>query len=384
MNVSKEEYVKRRHHRQIYQDANGRWSTYIDEENNRTRKLIRKSSYNKLLDYLYQHYKQEEKKNDYSNMTLNRLYPMWIDNKKLHGIAEATILKYNTDWKGHYQNSSIIKKPIKSFTKNELDDWAHKMIRDNNMTRKDYINVSTIIRQMLDYAIELEIIDRNYMHEIRIESRMFKQVRKKPSETQVYSQEELSRIKEVALNDLNNKKLIHKLSPLAVVFMFSTGMRVGEVCALKYEDIVSGYIHVQRTIVRDLHDVKEETKGAEGDRWVPLTKEAERIISKSIEVQKQLGLGKCKYVFSSDGNYLREQIINERLKRYCKTLNIPYRSSHKIRKTYISTLIDGGVNINTIREIVGHRDEKTTLNCYCYDRLARDERRELIDKVLNS
>ncbi len=116
---------------------------------------------------------------------------------------------------------------------------------------------------------------------------------------------------------------------------------------------------------------------------MPLTKEAEKIISKSLEVQKQIGLVKCKYVFSSNGTFLREQVINERLKRYCKLLEIPYRSSHKARKTYISTLIDGGVNINTIREIVGHKDERTTLNCYCYDRLAKDERRELIDSILN-
>ena len=47
--------------------------------------------------------------------------------------------------------------------------------------------------------------------------------------------------------------------------------------------------------------------------------------------------------------------------------NIKYRSVHKIRKTVCSTLIDSGININTVREIMGHSDEETTLRNYTLD-----------------
>jgi len=67
--------------------------------------------------------------------------------------------------------------------------------------------------------------------------------------------------------------------------------------------------------------------------------------------------------------------LNDILKRYCKNAGILYRSSHKMRKTYISKMIDGDVNINTIREQVGHRSEQTTYQSYCYDRSTDEEKR---------
>ena len=69
--------------------------------------------------------------------------------------------------------------------------------------------------------------------------------------------------------------------------------------------------------------------------------------------------------------------------KYCKDVDILPRSSHKARKTVISTLIDNGVNINTIREMLGQMDEKTTLGNYCFDRKDKNERHRLINKALS-
>ena len=69
--------------------------------------------------------------------------------------------------------------------------------------------------------------------------------------------------------------------------------------------------------------------------------------------------------------------------KYCKEIGIKLKSSHKARKTYISTLIDAGVNINTVRELAGHTDEQTTLHNYCFDRSERSERAARIEKALS-
>ena len=46
--------------------------------------------------------------------------------------------------------------------------------------------------------------------------------------------------------------------------------------------------------------------------------------------------------------------------------------------------MDGRVNIDTIREMAGHADERTTLNSYCYDRNNVDERIAQIEEALAS
>lgn len=65
-------------------------------------------------------------------------------------------------------------------------------------------------------------------------------------------------------------------------------------------------------------------------------------------------------------------------------MNIPYRSPHKIRKTAISSMIDGGMNINTIRKFVGHEDERTTYSNYCYDRRTSEQVLNQLENALGN
>lgn len=66
--------------------------------------------------------------------------------------------------------------------------------------------------------------------------------------------------------------------------------------------------------------------------------------------------------------------IQKAFTTYCRELKILKRGPHKARKTYISELLDYGVNINTVRAIAGHKDEHTTFNNYCFDRKTKSER----------
>ena len=71
------------------------------------------------------------------------------------------------------------------------------------------------------------------------------------------------------------------------------------------------------------------------------------------------------------------------LEDLCDYAGVDNKSNHKIRKTYISSLFDSGVNINTIREQAGHEDEKTSLNNYCFDQKDVSEREKELEKAAN-
>ena len=60
------------------------------------------------------------------------------------------------------------------------------------------------------------------------------------------------------------------------------------------------------------------------------------------------------------------------------------KSFHKVRKTYISALIDSGININEIRKAVGHTDERTTYGNYCYNRAGKQETTVAFENALVS
>ena len=276
----------------IKQGKNGRWTTYVYDENYpKNRRQIAKSSEEKLHEALYNHYCGIEEGKPQNEMTLETLYPRWLEFKSLHTDAPTYITRIGNEWKKHYEGTNIVKVPVTKLTKLMLDEWAHRLIKNNNMSKKQYYNCTVIMNQALDYAVDLEVIEKNPFKAVKIDGkRMFRHERKKASETQIYTRSEEAQLKRMAWDDFENRVKVHQLSPLAVLFQFETGVRIGELVALRYDDVNGRYLHVQRMWRRDAKEIVEHTKGTYGDREVILTSEALRIIESAWKRQEELGV----------------------------------------------------------------------------------------------
>ena len=91
----------------------------------------------------------------------------------------------------------------------------------------------------------------------------------------------------------------------------------------------------------------------------------------------------CRIVrLANDGEPCGYTPTRELYDKYCNKLGIIKKSSHKARKTYISSLLDGNVNVNSVREMAGHRDERTTLSNYYFDRSSDEEKKKMIEAAL--
>ncbi len=365
--------------------SSGRWQTYVQDDTQKSgRKKLVKSTEEKLNIALYEHYKELERSNSLSAITIEKLYPDWKEYKALRTTAQNYIRRINNDWKHYYINTEIIRIPIAKLNKFVLSNWAHTLIRNNNMTKNQYYNSTIIIRQILDYAVDLQIIENNPFSLVKIDGRrLFRQIKKKPNETQVFSKEELNFLHSMALEDfLSNTRLKYRLAPLSIIFQTLTGLRLGELCAVCYNDITGDYMTIERMYRPETGEIVQHTKGYE-DREVYLTPEAKKIIRVAKEYQEEHGLNNKGYIFSCDSSPLSGRAVNGLYRKYCDKMDTIYKSSHKARKTFISALIDGNVNINTIRECVGHADERTTYNNYCFDRHTKSEREQLIELALS-
>lgn len=360
-----------KHPYRIYQGKDGRWRTYVrDESNSYGRKLIVKQTRRELEMCLCDFYESYSN----SNMTLEELYPEWIEHKSLR-VAPTTIGMYHSTWKRYYQGESIISVPMRVLGKLDLDDFIHRKIREHEMDAHKYANFMTILNQGLDYAVDKGIIAKNPVRDVTVDRRrVLKPELKKPDQTQVYSPKEQEAIFKIAWDYFDNKKhYVHQLVPLAVMFMFLTGLRVGEACAIRYDDVKGNTLTVSRFYRGRYDEIVDHTKGTFGDRNVILIPKALELIETAKRFQIENGLPSDGYIFSMDDKPVDGEALKKAFGRYCKQAGIPNKSSHKARKTYISTLIDSQVNINTICQQVGHRDPRTTYRSYCYDRSTSDE-----------
>ena len=378
------------HQYKITQGKDGKWRTYLpDSSRKNNRRQIKKATREKIEEEVVKYYRQQEQKKE---LTLEELYPEWLKYYSLHTGATGTVKRVTSDWKRFYQNDKLIKKPISKITKMEVDVWVHEMVKHHKMTKTCYYNMSMILRKMMNYALEMEYIPCNPFDGVKVDSKLFHQKKKPANETQVYTEEEEKALVEEAWKDYFENPDI--TTPLAVILLFYLGVRVGELVALKDTDIHGNMIEIEcmeRRVFQsedgiEYHQVDrqvvETTKTPAGNREIPVVKEAMKIIEIAIETGHRLGYEKDFYLFTNEGKRITDSAVRCRVEKYCKHLGIACRSPHKIRKTYISKLIDLGISINTIREFAGHVDEKTTYHSYCFDRKTKDQTYQELEKKL--
>ena len=152
----------------------------------------------------------------------------------------------------------------------------------------------------------------------------------------------------------------------------NTGMRIGEIGALKYKDIKSNDILVQRslTMSEDGHlIIGEEPKTEAGKRTVPINDDVRKVL----ERQKTLNeYKKDSNVINMDellftgpyGGLLRDQSININIKNICEKIGIEVFTVHAFRDTFATRAIENNMNPRTLQAILGHSDYGMTMNLY--------------------
>lgn len=348
----------------------------------------------KIIDFYLEQEKQEEAQKEQERLsTLRSIYPLWLKIKGLETTATSYIRRIDNDWNAYYINDPIVDADIRTFTKASLKEWALIKIREKELVKTQYYNMSMIIRQCLDYAVDHELIPLNPYNQFTVDKKLLKKVKQPEDGTQVFLTNERPLIECEAWSDFKEKGCT---SALAIPLAFQLGVRLGELVAIKETDISPDgkYLHIQRMVQKQEQqrpdgswyparwEAVEHTKSSAGDRMIYLTAEARRIIKTIIDSNKENGFYDDGFLFIHGGKRINPRAVDTRIRKYCDHINISSKSTHKIRKTYISSLLDGGININEIRKQVGHEDERTTLKNYCFNRKTSIENESDMENAL--
>lgn len=348
----------------------------------------------KIIDFYLELEQNEKNQKEQERLsTIRSIYPLWLNIKGLETKATSYIRRIDNDWNAYYSTDPIIDLDIRTFTKAILKEWALNKVRDKGLTKTQYYNMSMIIRQCLDYAVDHELIPLNPYNQFTVDKKLLKKVKQPEDGTQVFLTNERPLIECEAWSDFEEKNCT---SALAIPLAFQLGVRLGELIAIKETDISSDgkYLHIQRMVQKQERqrpdgswyparwEAVEHTKSSAGDRTIYLTEEARRIIKVILESNKENGFYDNDFLFIHDGKRINPRAVDTRIRKYCDHINISSKSTHKIRKTYISSLLDGGININEIRKQVGHEDERTTLKNYCFNRKTSVENESDMEKAL--
>jgi integrase/recombinase XerD len=138
--------------------------------------------------------------------------------------------------------------------------------------------------------------------------------------------------------------------PLAMLLMVSTGIRVGELCRLRIEDLSP-----------DAGSIRIHGKGSR-DRIAYISDVALRQrLRHSVEQRREYG-GSCRSLFvNRNGLPMRPQSIRSRLRRHASEIGLSRRvTPHMLRHTAATLLIETGVDIRFVQRLLGHSSIATT------------------------
>ena len=207
-----------------------------------------------------------------------------------------------------------------------------------------------------------------------------------PANHEEHKMEVLSRQDEKKIIDYLEQNFTFK--NLGIIICLSTGIRIGEICALKWEDIdiENGFIKVSKTLQR-IYLVDEEIKTTKlivdkpktknSFREIPLSSDLIRIVKPIMKV-----VNKNYYILTNEEKPTEPRTYRNYYKNLMKKLNIPLIKFHGLRHSFATRCIESNCDYKTISVLLGHSNITTTLNLYVHPNF--EQKKKVINKMLKS
>lgn len=271
----------------------------------------------------------------------------WLKNVKLNR-KYSTYVKYETIYHCHIQ---------KTF----FDDQFTGMTSSQIQSKVNSMEVSDTTRQSIFMVIKQIFHYAENQYSFPAPSISCSTARSRPYFLKIMSRAEQARLMQFLCSDMD-------ISKAGIYLCLSTGLRLGEVCALKWEDIEKsrGLLHVNRTVQRIKYSegpvktmlLETTPKNDSSKREIPISDTLLAILS---EFQKD---GQ-EYLLQQD-RPMEPRTYQNHFKRYLEEIDVPNYNFHILRHTFATNCIDNGMDIKSLSEILGHSNVQITLNRYVH------------------
>lgn len=297
----------------------------------------------------------------------------WLLEKKDY-IKESTYANYSNNIFNH-----IIPK-LGNYYLNELN---HKVIqdfllelskngrKDNNggLAEKTIKDITIIIKGSIKKGINEDKIKH-------IELTFNYPKDNKENKLYVLTKREQNKITNYVLENINSRNI-------GLLISLYSGIRIGELCALKWEDVdfKKNCLTINKTIQRVY--IKDKNKNiSKVIITTPKTKNANREIpinKEFLEILKKVKSDKQHYILTGNEKYIEPRTYRKYFNKVLDELKIKHFNFHSLRHTFATNCISLGVDYKTVSELLGHANVNITLNLYVHPRYS--QKKKCIDLV---
>ncbi len=296
-----------------------------------------------------------------TNTKYNEILTAWLQLSRT-SVKESTFAKYFQIIDSHirpalgqFPLSKISTQLVESFIQQQL--LAGRLDGKGGLSPKTVTDMLTIIKESMGYARDNEIAVICNLQKIT--------VKKKEREMRVLTPMEQEALVRVLLDDMDQCKF-------GVMLSLYTGIRIGELCALQWENLClpSATLKVRKTMQR----IQDKNVGATSKTKVIITGPKSQCSIRDIplpvfvlDLARQFEGSPKAFVLSGDkGRYIEPRTMQNRFKQYIRDSGIADANFHSTRHTFATRCVEVGFDIKTLSEILGHANVNITLNRYVH------------------
>ena len=309
-----------------------------------------------------------------------------------YDICESSYARYESACDAHIFKERIANKSIDQITSAEVNEFF-RCDHIATLCTSTLSAITVILKKTFIHSKELGYRKDNPMEFVCVS---YKRVKQPKKQKQFVKGDEVQRIARLVnvYCELSITSPRYRIAPIFMVMLY-TGLRIGEALALKESSIdrEKRIIYVSKQLLyvqkRDKNlnrlsgsVIEKEPKTPSSDREVLLTAQAEYWIDRMIEMNSHFDKYDSEYIFVNKfGRVPSKGSVNEFWKQTLNSLGIQYCTPHKLRKTFITVLINNGVNIADVANLAGHKHKTTTINTYLVSEFDNEDSEKLVDNM---
>jgi integrase len=294
------------------------------------------------------------------------LVEKWYKNVKL-SVKESTYATYYVKVYNH------IIPELGNYSANDItDDIIGTFITDllkKGLSEKTVTDIFVVVKSIIKYGkLSCDLS--------KIKIRKGEKCDK--NEMRVLNENELSKLTEKLLNNINYIKL-------GILISLYTGIRIGEICALQWGniDFENGVIKIRRTMQR-IKDIDKSTgKSTKIIITSPKSESSIRDIPIPAEIlpylQSLAVTDASAYVLTGTKQFVEPRTMQNHFKRIIVEIEIVHANYHSTRHSYATRCIEYGVDAKTLSLILGHSHVRITLSLYVHPSL--QQKKDAMSKV---
>ena len=371
--------ILKQHPYSIWEGKNGYWYTYFQPDEECKRKLVKKKTQKDLEDMLVKLYCGTDEKR---NITFGEMYYKWREMQdKL--VSDNTISKYDTDYQRYFANQEFTNLEIERITEETVKVFICKTVKEQTLCKKACKTLFGYVKNVIKSALINKVLYENPIE--YLEAKQFYKYcteKKKSPEQRVVSDFDMKRLYERFQKDYDRKP--DYIPTYAVELATLTGMRVGELSALKWEDIHETYIFISKSEKYNRIEKKyyiDQTKNKE-DRKFPVSEEIRNLLDRVKKAEIRSGYV-CEWVFANQNGRIHAPVISSCLKNKCRQIGMEEKGIHAFRRTVNSKMRCSGVPATVAASLLGHTEEVNE-NYYTYDVSSFAEKQRIVEQINRS